>query len=201
MITWDRPGLFSKIAGAFSVAGINILSTKAISRSDHITIDTFYVAEPGGGVITSAKARQLFEHHLKEALVHNKDLLPEIISQSKKHRRQVISDVERMHAHFPPQVDISHELTLKRTILQIQAIDRIGLLYQIARAIFQAGFDINFARISTERGVAQDTFYIESLPSKKKKQTENLVKLRDDLTRIVEDEDDDQDASSTKRAS
>jgi len=33
-VTWDRAGLFYKLAGALSVAGVNILSTKAISRND-----------------------------------------------------------------------------------------------------------------------------------------------------------------------
>ncbi len=189
VVTWDRPGLFFKLAGAFSVAGINILSTKAISRSDHITIDTFYVAEPSGGVVTSQKARGLFEHYVKEALLHNRDLLPEIHGQSRRFRLNKASDLEKMQAPFPPQVDIYHEISLKRTIVEIQGIDRIGLLYELARAIFDSGFDITFARIATERGIAMDTFYIESIQKDKSKQektrTRNLVELRELLNRII----------------
>ena len=32
VVTWDRDGLFYKLAGALSLAGVNIVSTKAISR-------------------------------------------------------------------------------------------------------------------------------------------------------------------------
>src|SRR5690606_21633250 len=46
VVTWDRAGLFYKLAGAFSLAGINILGAKIFSRSDHIAIDTFHVVEP-----------------------------------------------------------------------------------------------------------------------------------------------------------
>ena len=83
VVTWDRAGLFYKLAGALSVAGVNILSTKAISRSDHITIDTFYVIDPGGGIVTRPKAREIFISCLEEALVNGKDLLPELLQKSR----------------------------------------------------------------------------------------------------------------------
>ena len=69
-------------------------------------------------------------------------------------------------APFPPSVDVYHELSLKRTIIEVQAGDEPGLLYRLARLIFKKGFDITFARIATERGVAMDTFYIEKANAK-----------------------------------
>ena len=56
--TWDRAGLFYKLAGAFSVAGLSILGAKVISRSDHIAIDTFYVVEPGRGVVQNGRSSE-----------------------------------------------------------------------------------------------------------------------------------------------
>ena len=66
---------------------------------------------------------------------------------------------------FPPTVEVYHELSLKRIIVEIQAHDKIGLLYQLVRTISDHGFDITFARINTERSIALDTFYVE--PQKK----------------------------------
>src|SRR5690606_8579007 len=83
VVTWDRAGLFYKLAGAFSVAGLSILSSKVVSRSDHIAIDTFYVTE-SGGVVESAKAQKLFHETLEKALMHNSDLLPEIRAQAER---------------------------------------------------------------------------------------------------------------------
>jgi len=191
VITWDRAGLFYKLAGAFAVAGLNILSTKAISRNDHITIDTFYVVEPGVGPVQNKKARALFEEHIEAALLRNKDLLPEIDRQARKLAKPAYMKTdERLRAPIPPTVDVYHELSLKRTIIEIQANDHLGLLYDISKSIFDHGYDITFARIATERDVAIDTFYIEPIdglsePDSPSGRTADLVNLRETLTNII----------------
>ena len=81
-----------------------------------------------------------------------------------------------------------HELSLKRTIIEAQTSDRRGLLYRLARLIYEKGFDITFARVATERGVAMDTFYIENANLQKPTNTSNLLDLRMDLDKIVREE-------------
>ncbi|WP_269523907.1 [protein-PII] uridylyltransferase [Coraliomargarita parva] len=185
VVTWDRAGLFYKLAGALSLAGVNIVSTKAISRTDHITIDTFHVMDPDGGVVTNSRAREVFEARLREALIEGKDLMTPISELEAKSAKAKKSKSDMLPAPFPPSVDVYHELSLKRTIIEVQANDRIGLLFRMARLITQKGFDISFARVATERGVAMDTFYIENVNSKESTTTSNLLDLRQDLDAIV----------------
>jgi [protein-PII] uridylyltransferase len=155
IVTWDRAGLFFRLSGAFTVAGVNILSVKAISRTDHIAIDTFQVCDPGGGPVQNPRAREIFEQAVKDSLLHNKDFLPEILEQARKHRQLAyLRTQDRLSAPLPPSIDIYQELSQKRTIIEVQASDQIGLLHQITKAISDHNFDITFARISTERGVA-----------------------------------------------
>ena len=184
VVTWDREGLFYKLSGALSLAGVNIISTKAISRNDHISIDTFYIIEPGGGVVRNAEAKKIFEKHLKEALIDSKDLLPELQELERKEASaSKVKDI--LPAPFPPSVDVYHELSLKRTIIEVQATDRLGLLFQLSRLISKRGFNISFARIATERGVAMDTFYIENVEHEEDGQASNLLDLREELDAIV----------------
>ena len=186
VVTWDRAGLFYRLAGAFSVAGLNILSAKVISRADHIAIDTFHVVEPGRGPVQNQSALEVFRKTVEESLVHNKDLLPDILAQARKIRVSRLTQEERaLHGNIPPVVEVYHELELKRTIIEIQAQDQIGLLYRIARVIFEHGFDITFARIGTERGIAIDTFYVESTDQRPVKDTERLRAMRDAITAII----------------
>ncbi|MDB6092915.1 MAG: UTP-GlnB uridylyltransferase, GlnD [Verrucomicrobia bacterium] len=187
VVTWDRAGLFYKLAGAFSVAGLSILGSKVISRSDHIAIDTFYVVEPDRGVVQSSSAQEIFARTIEAALVANKDLYPEIVAQAKRvaATRPFTPAGEALHTSFPPTVEVYHELSMQRTIVEIQARDQIGLLYRFAKTISDHGFDITFARIGTERGVAIDTFYIESSEPTKPIDESRLHALRDTLADII----------------
>jgi [protein-PII] uridylyltransferase len=188
VVTWDRAGLFYKLAGAFSVAGLNILGAKVISRTDHIAIDTFYVVEPGRGVVQNASAHESFAKIIESALMSNSDLYPEIVAQAKKiaATRYIYSKAgETLHSSFPPTVDVYHEISMQRTIVEVQARDQIGLLYRLAKAISDFGFDITFARIGTERGVAIDTFYIESANHEPVEDPARLQRLRTALTEVI----------------
>lgn len=185
VVTWDRAGLFYKLAGALSLAGVNIISAKAICRNDHITIDTFYIIEPGGGIVRNKATRQTFETHLRDSLIENKDLLPALRDFESTAASSAPKDKSRLPAPFPPKVDVYHELSLKRTIIEVQAMDRIGLLFQLARLITMKGFNISFARIATERGVAMDTFYIENDDPNETSQHSNLLQLREELDALI----------------
>jgi [protein-PII] uridylyltransferase len=188
VVTWDRAGLFYKLAGAFSVAGLNILGAKVISRTDHIAIDSFYVVEPGRGPVQSATAQEKFARTIEDALVNNRDLLPDIMAQAKKiaaTRYLSASSGDALQSSFPPSVEVYHELSMQRTIVEIQARDQIGLLYRLAKTISDQGFDITFARIGTERGVAIDTFYIESANHETIDDPTRLTALRDALNEVI----------------
>ena len=186
VVTWDRAGLFAKLAGAFALAGLSIVSSKALSRADHITIDSFYVSEPEGGPVKRKDALEIFRNHLADTLLHNKDLLPEIenLAEKNKQSRYLRTD-STLPAPIPPSVEVYHELSLKRTIIEIETNDELGLLYRLAHTISHHGFDITFARISTERKVAVDTFYIEPVEGSRDDNSGDLVNLRAELMEIV----------------
>jgi [protein-PII] uridylyltransferase len=188
VVTWDRAGLFYKLAGAFSVAGLNILGAKVISRTDHIAIDSFYVIEPGRGVVQSGPAQETFERNVEASLVSNKDLYPEIVAQARKiaaTRYLSSASQDPLHSSFPPTVEVYHELSMQRTIVEVQARDQLGLLYRLAKTISDRGFDITFARVGTERGVAIDTFYVESDTHEPVENPDRLYALRDALVEVI----------------
>ena len=186
VVTWDRAGLFYKLAGALTLAGVNILSTKAITRKDHISIDTFYIMDTSGGLVSDRGALEVFRRHLHEALVEGKRLQHAIdLKEAEVQKAKAQQNRDLLPAPFPPRVDVYHELSLKRTIIEVQAADRLGLLYRLARLIHSKGFDITFARIATERGVAMDTFYIEHRKDAEQVDSDNLLDLREELEAIT----------------
>jgi [protein-PII] uridylyltransferase len=60
----------------------------------------------------------------------------------------------------PVRAHVSNDLHPTCTTVEIQALDRIGLLHDLFHTVNEAGLDTTHARICTEKGVAMDTLYI-----------------------------------------
>jgi [protein-PII] uridylyltransferase len=155
VVTWDRAGLFSRMAGAFAVAGINIASCRAFSREDDVSIDFFKVVLPLG---KEAVSKDRFTSALGKSLLEGTDLLAEVAAEE----RHALLTAPRRKAFVPlaAKVEVYYEVELARTVIEIQCNDRLGLLFRIGRAIQEGGYAITFANIATEQGFAIDTFYV-----------------------------------------
>lgn len=184
IVTWDRAGLFYKLAGALTLSELAIISTRAISRKDHISIDTFYVVDLDGKYVSDPKVKETFKEKVEDVLVRGKDLADEIFALEKKYLQANTKPI-KLPSPFPPSVEVYHELSLHRTIIEVQAKDQIALLFKITQLITDKGFDISFARIATERGIAMDTFYIENINLNESTNTSDLLDLRSDIEMII----------------
>jgi [protein-PII] uridylyltransferase len=61
---------------------------------------------------------------------------------------------------FPTGIAIDNKAHPAYTLVQIETPDRIGLLYDLLTGLGQEGVNIGLSRISTQKGAAIDTFYI-----------------------------------------
>ncbi len=179
--TWDREGLFSKICGSFSFAGVNILNAHAYSRRDGIVLDIFNVAGVEGGIVSDREQRHQFEHTLYRALDHGADL-DQLLTKHRPHR----STARVPQGVVPTEVRMDITASRTRTVVEVQAEDRLGLLYTIAETLARHGLDINLARISTEKGAAFDTFYVVTPDGEKVTDAARLERTRTDLVRAIE---------------
>ncbi len=190
LVTWNRAGMFYKICGAFSLAGLSIMSSKAISRNDQIIIDTFYVSDTSGEKADENSAKSIFEKNLVKTFVDDTDLLPDIISFAKKlqKRPSILEQTSTISNAIRSSVDLIYDKVLNKIIITVKAHDKIGLLYRLTKTIFDQGFDITFARISTEQGIAIDTFHVNNNLQEEFEVTETLLTLREKLNDIVSDD-------------
>jgi [protein-PII] uridylyltransferase len=156
--TWDRHQLLARIAGALAANELNILSADILTRHDGLALDIFRVTTPRFQAIEDERDLQRVTRLLSEALmVENYDFAPLI---AKRLRR--VQPWERT-LDFPTRIAINPDINPKFTVVDIAAPDRLGLLYDILRALSDAGFLIAAARITTEKGAAIDSFYITDL--------------------------------------
>jgi [protein-PII] uridylyltransferase len=61
---------------------------------------------------------------------------------------------------IPVMVELDNATSDTRTIVDLQAEDRVGLLYDVSRGLAELNVNVYLAKILTENGAAIDTFYI-----------------------------------------
>ncbi|MEO6036502.1 MAG: hypothetical protein ABIQ35_14725, partial [Verrucomicrobiota bacterium] len=154
--TWDRTGLFSKIAGSLTASGLNILSAEIITRGDGIILDTFFVTDVNTGLVAKREEREKFETLINQILTEEEVDLAALIKLQTTVRPYKFFEGERI----PPAVYFDNETSETRTILEVEAEDKIGLLHGLSQVLNDLSLDIYVAKISTEKGAAFDSFYI-----------------------------------------
>jgi [protein-PII] uridylyltransferase len=155
--TWDRAGLFRKIAGSFSAAGLTILSAQIFTRTDDIVLDTFFVADAITGNLAGPDQRERFESVLQKALTGEEVDFPALIR-----RQKITRPLYQAYTgeKIPTRIYFDNESSDTRTVIEIETEDRIGLLYTISQTLTELAVDIVGAKICTERGAAIDSFYV-----------------------------------------
>lgn len=157
--TWDRLGLFSKICGAFASAGFNVLSAHIYTRGDQVVLDFFDVCDRDLAAVTDDRAVQTAESLLERTLTGREPIdFPALLAKMRAARGPATHSRE---VTIPTVVEFDNEISQSRTIIEIQTENRHGLLYAITSTLAELGLDISFAKISTEKGAAIDSFYVQ----------------------------------------
>ncbi|HEV2696297.1 MAG TPA: [protein-PII] uridylyltransferase [Verrucomicrobiae bacterium] len=176
--TWDRAGLFGKIAGTFSAAGLNILSAQIFTRTDGIVLDEFFVNDARTGGLATREQHEKFDHLVAKVLTGEEVDLHALIDRQRGNRTAYQAYAgERMET----QIRFDNEASELRTLIEIETEDRLGLLYAISETFAELQLDISAARIVTERGAAIDSFYICELDGSKLLSPERQAEIRKKL--------------------
>ena len=147
----DRTGFLLAVTRAFTKNGVGVLDARLSTRSDGIALDTFHVVTDRTGEPVPADRWSSIAADLRVALSEGGDLRPAVKERVAAYRRR--GDDEG-------QVEVRTRLVDRRTVVEVRAPDRIGLLADIVEALFGDGLDIHLARIDTMGGVARDLFYV-----------------------------------------
>ena len=180
--TWDRPGLFSRIAGSLSASGLNILSAQVFSRSDGLALDTFYVTRVTGETLVSKEDREKFETLLSRVLNGQEvEFGARIAKESRAHRALTAQDQEAV----PTRIYFDNEISEEYTVIDIEAVDRLGLLFVISHTFAELDLNLALAKIVTEKGAAVDSFYVNEVADGKVTGAERQREIGDRLLQAI----------------
>jgi [protein-PII] uridylyltransferase len=153
---WNRPRLLERIAGAFLSAQINILSADVFTRGDNLALDIFRVCSTQLTPVTSARDITRVETRLCDSLAFEDYDFSPLLNKDALLRTYRISQ----EAEIPTKIVVDNTSHPSFTLIDLQTPDRLGLLYDLLRALGEEDVNIELSRITTEMDVAMDTFYI-----------------------------------------
>ncbi|MFZ4765716.1 MAG: hypothetical protein ACOYMN_12245, partial [Roseimicrobium sp.] len=181
VICWDRHLLLARVAGALAANGINILSADLYQRGDDTVLDVFRVSRTDFTPVTNDRTKARVQTGVEDAF----DTDTFDFSQAIAEARRPFKGLEEVAAEVPQRVYINLALSPEHTVVELQLLDRIGLLYDVFRTIGQMGLNIAHARINTEKGVALDAIYVQDKAGQKITDKAALAELKQRLEDAV----------------
>jgi len=156
----DHPRLLAVIAGACAAAGANIVDAQIFTTSDGRALDTILITREFP-VDEDEKRRAANIGKMIEDVLSGAKRLPEVIaSRSKSRKRNKAFTVT-------PAVTISNTLSNKFTVIEVECLDRTGLLSEMTAVLSDLSLDIASAHITTFGEKVIDTFYVTDLVGQK----------------------------------
>ena len=156
LATRDRPLHLEKLCCALASEQINILSADLFTRTDGIVLNIFRVCTTNFEPVSDEATRQRFLYTFT-TIFGTERYDPETYL---KRKVNFLKPRTETGLSVPVRAYVSNDLHPTCTTVEIQALDRIGLLHDLFHTVNEAGLDTTHARICTEKGVAMDTLYI-----------------------------------------
>ncbi|MDX1344236.1 MAG: ACT domain-containing protein, partial [Reinekea sp.] len=178
----DRPHLFADIAATLDGLNLDIQDARIMTSSaSDFSLDTFIVLEQDGTSIGDNPDR-LFEIQHKLLLEiqnpHDAPLPTRRISRQQK------------HFQIPAEITVSNDMVNHRTVVEVVASDRPGLLADIGRCFRRLKLNLLNARISTLGEHVEDVFFVvdeSNLPLMKSDDVERLQReLKETISEAME---------------
>ncbi len=167
----DVDYLFGLLTGVLAQLGLSIHDARIASTLDRYTLDTYIVTEADNSPITEATRPEEIRHALVQAV------------RTLDYGATVNRRVSRLVRHFsvPTQVHFSEERERRRTVMELVAADRPGLLSAVGNVFRRHQILVEDAKINTIGERAEDVFYITDRQHRPLKGRRLFNKLRQEL--------------------
>jgi [protein-PII] uridylyltransferase len=170
---------FARTTAVLDQMGLNVVDARLITSANGFSLETYVVLEDNGAVIADAARIREIEQGLWRNLRQPEDSPATV---TRRAPRQV-----RMFS-TPTQVNFSIDNRNGRTILELIAADRPGLLSEVGKVFRTERVAINGAKIMTVGERAEDVFYITDAEGGLL-QEEACQRVQDSLVRALDRRD------------
>ena len=142
---------FARTTGVLDQMGLNVVDARLITSANGFSLETYVVLEDNGAVIADAVRIREIERGLWRVLQQVGDSPTAVTRRAPRQVRMFWT---------PTQVNFGVDARNERTILELIAADRPGLLSEVGKVFRAERIAINGAKIMTVGERAEDVFYI-----------------------------------------
>jgi [protein-PII] uridylyltransferase len=142
---------FARTTAVLDQLGLNIVDARITPTLDGDSIDLYHVLEEDGSPIGDAERREEIEHALRRSLASPRDALMAVSRRAPRQARMF---------NTRTQISITADGRNRRSILEIIAADRPGLLCDIGKVLMEERIDLIGAKIMTVGERAEDVFHV-----------------------------------------
>ncbi|HVQ11809.1 MAG TPA: [protein-PII] uridylyltransferase [Methyloceanibacter sp.] len=175
----NHPRLLAMVAGACTGAGANIVDAQISTTRDGMALDTIHLEREFDHAEDEERRAKKIAVTIERLLRGDARLVDVVSSKRRPKSRLSAFTVE-------PQVVIDNTLSDALTVIEINGLDRPGLLYDVTREISDLNLDITSAHIATFGEKAVDVFYVTDLTGKKITSKSRETAVRDRLLKALQ---------------
>jgi [protein-PII] uridylyltransferase len=147
----DQPHLFAAMTAALDQLHLNIQDARIITSANNNALDTYIVLDETGSPITEPERLEKIRESLSYMLSNSADF-PDLIQRRTSRRLKQFD--------FKPSVFMSNDPFTKRSLLEVIAPDRPGLLARMGQIFVDFDLSLETAKILTEGERVDDLFYL-----------------------------------------
>jgi [protein-PII] uridylyltransferase len=173
VVAEDRPGLLATVSGVLALHNISVLDGRFYTRADGIALDVFHVDDALGSTIEEPRWTRV-RRDLLQALRGELPLEELLREKAFAYRRSTPSGAK-------VDVVVGSEPSEHSGVVEVHCGDRVGLLHQIARCLFDLGLDIRVAKVDTRGNEVVDTFYVRGPGGDPAPEPRRLAELAQEL--------------------
>ena len=153
LISPDRPGLLSIVAGVFNISRLDVKSARTKTLGKSAVMYWIVTPEPYAPEVTADGLHQLIAQALKDS----REVEEKLIARAKAYASIPTIPVP------DPEVEVFTDAATDATVIEVRSHDRPGLLFRIGAAITESKIDIRSAIVTTLGAEAIDTLYVTEL--------------------------------------
>jgi [protein-PII] uridylyltransferase len=156
----DHPRLLAMITGACAAAGANIMGAQIFTTAEGMALDTILIQREFSTEDDEQRRAERVTDIIRQVLQGQIRLRDAVANATQKRSRIKAFSVE-------PRVIIDNQSSNRFTVIEINGLDRIGLLYNLTEALFHLSLNIGSAHITTFGEKVIDVFYVTDLTGDK----------------------------------